>query len=155
MTTKQIKAAKIIAVNGGITGKQLKKLGYSDTIVKNPQRVVKSKSIQFQLQKALKKHKITIDRAIKPISDGLNATRTVVIGKGEEAMADQVEDHAVRLKASAMSLKLLGIDKSSDIGQNIGNSSPELVNALKNGDEIELQRVVFNKKELDSESTKV
>ena len=147
-TVKQAKIIPKIIKNGGtITGDELIEAGYSKATAHNPKLVLKSKSIQAQLQKALRKHKITIDRAIKPISDGLIAQRTVVVGKGDNAFEVEQIDHGTRLKASAMSLKLLGVDKPPEQPINPLNNAPELAKAMKNGDEVELQRIVFNKKD--------
>ena len=68
-------------------------------------------TVQQALEEAFKAHGITMDRVIKPISDGLDATKTVIIGKDEDAFADQIPDHATRLKASGMALNLMGAGK--------------------------------------------
>ena len=152
MTSKQIAASKIIARKGTITGKELKKIGYKET---RPVKVLKTKSMQDVLQKALKKHKITIDKAIAPIADGLTATKVTIVGKGEDAFAEETTDHATRLKASAMSLKLLGVDDLNKPSNGItqyasGNDNKELIDAIKsNADDVELQRIVFKGKDND------
>lgn len=70
---------------------------------------------RIALERAIKKHKLTAERAVERISDGLDAERTVIIGSGDNAFADQVPDHATRLKASNMALELLGL-KNNDSG---------------------------------------
>jgi len=64
-------------------------------------------NIKYAIEQALEKHGITMDRAVQPISDALDATRA--IGFGDDAM--EVVDHSTRLKASGMALKLMGADK--------------------------------------------
>lgn len=70
---------------------------------------LKKPSITFAIEKALKKHDITIDSAIKPIKDGLEAKR--VIGSTDTGEVIETIDHNTRLKASSMALKLMGADK--------------------------------------------
>lgn len=70
-------------------------------------RELKKANVQEAVQQALVKHGITLDKAIQPISDALEATRQS--GFGEDAT--EVIDHSTRLKASGMALKLMGADK--------------------------------------------
>jgi hypothetical protein len=62
-------------------------------------------SIKEAIESALVKHEITMDAAIKPIADGLRATKEF----GENRI--EIVDHSTRLKASGMALKLLGAEK--------------------------------------------
>ncbi len=62
-------------------------------------------SIREEIDKALIRHEITMDAAIKPIADGLRATKEF----GENRI--EIVDHSTRLKASGMALKLLGAEK--------------------------------------------
>ena len=64
-------------------------------------------SIKEAIEQALIKHEITMDAAVKPIADGLHATREIMTTKGTISQAD----HSVRLKASGMALKLMGAEK--------------------------------------------
>lgn len=68
----------------------------------------KDMTIQEAVAQALADNGITLHNAIKPIADGLQAEKTVIIGNGESAMADQIPDHSIRLKASGMALNLMG-----------------------------------------------
>lgn len=85
-------------------------------------RTLKKANVQDALAAALEAHGITLNSAIKPIGDGLKATRTVIVrDKGatntdesnNSAFADEVPDHAIRLKASGMALGLMGVGKQS------------------------------------------
>lgn len=66
---------------------------------------LRSPTVKSAIEKALAKHKITLDAAIKPIADGL-------VAKDKEGSVD----HPTRLKASSMSLRLLGADKPEPTG---------------------------------------
>src|SRR5258708_1566714 len=44
-------------------------------------RMLKNVNVQDAIAKAFKKHGITIDKAVKPIADGLEATKAIVMGK--------------------------------------------------------------------------
>lgn len=77
-------------------------------------RMLKNANVQDELAKAFERHGITLDRAVKPISDGLDASKTVIIGKDENAFADEVPDHPTRLKAAGMAFNLMGLGKQND-----------------------------------------
>lgn len=115
-------------------------------------RMIKSANVQAILNKKLKKHHITIDRVLKPIDDALDANKTVIIGKGDDAFADEVVDHPTRLKASAMGQKLLGLDQPAGPAEASNqNMAPELAAALKRGDISELQRIIFKEPQIEPE----
>jgi len=59
-------------------------------------------SIAQALEAAYERQGITVDAIVRPVADGLLAERTVIIGNGDQAFADQVPDHGVRLKAAGM-----------------------------------------------------
>ena len=143
MTVKQKKLIpKLIANGGTVTGQDLLDAGYSKSIAHNPHKVIKSKTIQTELQKVLRKEKITLKRAIKPISEGLDAEKLIVMGSKDDSFIDRIPDHSTRLKASSMALDLLGVKNKPD-------NDPEPINtddikrAIKKGDIKELQRVIF------------
>jgi phage terminase small subunit len=64
-------------------------------------------SIQNAIDKALVKHNITLDRALKPIDNGLNAM------KQDNISGAISEDLNIQLKASDRALKLLGVTQSN------------------------------------------
>lgn len=67
-------------------------------------------NVKAAIENALKTHGITIEKATKPIADGLQATREVATKGGMVERAD----HPTRLKASGMALKLLGADQKEE-----------------------------------------
>lgn len=113
LTIKQTKFVKAyVATNGN--GRQSALMSYDTTSqdVANAIAVenLQKPSIKEAIEQALIKHEITMDAAVKPIADGLLATRTV--GFGEDAL--ETVDHSTRLKASGMALKLMGAEQKSD-----------------------------------------
>lgn len=70
-------------------------------------------TIRDEIDKALERHKITMDAAVKPIADGLKAYRSVVDADGN---IHTNADHSIRLKASGMALKLMGAEQKEQPG---------------------------------------
>lgn len=77
-------------------------------------------NVQKALQEALAKYNLTTDRLVKPISDAIDADKVVIVGQGDDAFADVQPDHAIRLKAAAMGLRLTGADRQ-EVPNNIYN----------------------------------
>lgn len=121
-----------------------------------------SVDIQAQLTNELLKQDITLANALKPISLGLNAGETITTYATTESGTTLYNDDGtpvikkeefipnlgVQLRASAMALDLLGVKKldNSPTPDNSTNSK-EIQKALKNGDEVELQRILFKKRD--------
>lgn len=70
-------------------------------------------NVQEELAKAFKRHGIDIDAATKPIADGLKADKVHIVGNGDQAMAEIVPDHSVRLKAAGMAFNLMGVGRQA------------------------------------------
>lgn len=86
---------------------------------------------------------ITRSKALKPIAEALEATKSIVYGKGtEDSWVDIVPDHTTRLSASKMALQLLDKD-IEPIDKPIKN--PLLNSKL---DEIQLARLMFSDKDV-------
>lgn len=75
-------------------------------------RELKKANVQEELQAAFMRHGITIDKAVRPIADGLEAEIEYYDKNGEEHIRI---DHTTRLKASGMAFGLMGI-KQQDAG---------------------------------------
>lgn len=89
-------------------------------------RELKKASVQDALAEAFEKHGITIDAATKPIADGLKAEKVHIVGSGDEAFADVVPDHSIRLKAAGMAFNLMGVGKQTgDVTINFINHARE------------------------------
>lgn len=99
-------------------------------------RVLSNANVQEELARAFELHGITIEAATKPVADGLVATKTVIVRDSSaktpeeltnSAFADQVPDHAIRLKAAGMAFNLMGVGKQTgDVTINfIGKSADQ------------------------------
>jgi hypothetical protein len=87
---------------------------------------------QSKLQ-ALKEHNITWSRIIKPISDGLNAT------KQNNFTGEITTDHNTRLSAAKQAMSLL------EVKQMDNDTKEQLLNLPNNVDEIQLIKLIKNK----------
>lgn len=134
----------VIKNSGKITGKDLKKLGYSKSMQNSPGKVLKTKAVKTELQRLLQRNGISMSKALKPIKKGLIATKYATDKKTGEIYDTGIEDIPLQLQASDRAIRLLNI-ASGEIPQNaVGNNSQRLADAIENNvDEIELQRMVF------------
>ena len=111
LTIKQAKFVKEYIKNDG-NGTKAALKAYNTTDENSAHAIasenLQKPTIQDAIEKAMVKHEITPEAAIKPIADGLQATRSIVIGDEQYELVD----HSTRLKASGMALKLMGADKS-------------------------------------------
>lgn len=82
-------------------------------------RELKKANVQEALQSALEKHNLTPDRIMGVVDDAMGAEKTVIIGNGEQAMADVIPDHSIRLKAAGMAANFMGIGKNNEGGASI------------------------------------
>jgi len=79
-------------------------------------RELKKANVQEALQEALAKHNLTPDRIMGVVDDAMDASKTVILGNGEEAFADVVPDHSIRLKAAGMAAGFMGLNKQEGGG---------------------------------------
>lgn len=114
-TVRMIKTAEIMVENGGNASQAMLKAGYSAALASNPQKLTRSETFQALMDKV----GVTDDRLAEVLNDGLRASKTVIIGSGEDAFADQVDDHAVRHKFLETGLRLKGLGRSEAAGVNI------------------------------------
>lgn len=126
LTIKQKKFVKAYVKNDG-NGTKAALESYDTTDYDTANQIavenLQKPTVKEAIDAALEKADITIEKAIKPIADGLQATRTIGAGDGE---VYETVDHAIRLKASGMALKLLGAEKGE---QGTGGGT---VNFIKN-----------------------
>jgi Terminase small subunit len=120
LTIKQKKFVKAYVANSG-NGTRAALAAYN-TVDKNTAHQIASETLQKPtvkkaIEKALEKHHITLDAAVKPIADGLVATRAS-FNTSEEG-SKEVADHPTRLKASGMALKLLGAEQKDQPQGNV------------------------------------
>lgn len=79
----------------------------------NAQKVYNTPNIQNALEPYLKKHDLTLDRALAPLNKALSAKKMVVTKEGEIYESD-LDDLDMQLKASDRVLKLHGINKDNN-----------------------------------------
>lgn len=106
LTIRQKKFVKAYVQNEG-NGKEAAKQVYNVSNDNSASQLASQNlsrpNVKSAVDEALKKHEITIDHAIKPIKEGLEATT-----RGD------YPNHDIRLRASGMALRLLGADKGED-----------------------------------------
>ena len=123
LTTKQRKFVK--AKIAGKSGIQSALEAYDTTDVNTANQIAVDNllkpTIAAALEAAYLRQGITIDAIVKPVADGLVAERTVIIGKENDAFADQVPDHAIRLKAAGMAAMWMCIGRDKDEGSKTVN----------------------------------
>ena len=145
MTTKQKTAVKILAENGGNASQAMIAAGYSPQTAKTPSKLTNVPEVQNELQRLLKKKGITLDKALQPIADGLEAEKLIAMGKGEDSFIDRIPDMPTRLQASDRALKLLNITSGKEPQFN----PQDLTDALNNNvGEVELVSAVFKRKDV-------
>ena len=145
MTTKQQRVVKEILENDGNVSKAMLKAGYAPSTAKNPHLLKKIPEIQDALQSLLKSKGITLDKALQPIADGLEAEKLIAMGKGEDSFIDRIPDMPTRLQASDRALRLLNITSAKEASFN----SKELSEALRdNVDEVQLVQATFKRKDV-------
>jgi len=115
LTIKQKKFVKAYVANDG-NGRDAAKAVY-DVANDNSASQLASENlskpnVKYAIEKALEKHHITMDAAVKPIADGLQAIK--YFEANDDGSATGQPDHSVRLKASSMALKLMGADKDTE-----------------------------------------
>lgn len=126
-TVKQTKFVKAYVENGG-NGTQAALSAYDtndyDTANQIAVENLQKPTVKAAIEAALEKHGITIEKATKPIADGLTASTDFYDKNG--ALVSK-PDHSTRLKASGMALKLMGADQKQD--QTQGNTINFINNA--------------------------
>lgn len=78
-------------------------------------------NVQEAMQIALTKRNLTADRIAVVIDEAMDATKTVMVGVGEEAQPNEVPDHSIRLKAAGMAATYMGVTKTPSEGTTNNN----------------------------------
>jgi hypothetical protein len=84
-------------------------------------------NVKEAIEEALIAHGITMHKAVAPIADGLTATKEQFTENG----VIETKDHATRLKASAMALKLMGAEQKAEGGNTINFINSATFNSKK------------------------
>lgn len=129
-TTKQKKAIKYI-VEGDSASKAMAKAGYAPSVAKNPK--VLTDSITFI--ETMEKLGISDEKLAKVLEEGLEATKTIVMGSKEDSFVDIQPDHPTRHKFLETGLRLKGHSKEVTNNNTIvlpilSNASLETINGV-------------------------
>lgn len=110
LTTKQAKfvKAKIEGKTGTAAAMEAYGVSYNTARSMAAENMAKP-SIQEALHVEFAKQGITLEAIVKPIADGLKAT------KQNEYTGEIKEDHSIRLKSSSMAAQFMGIGKTAPI----------------------------------------
>lgn len=111
-TEKQKKAIAKVLENGGNVSKAMKDAGYSAAMAKNPQKLTQSQAFQTYMHEA----GVTDQKLVEVLKGGLDATKTIVMGKEEDSFVDIQPDYPTRHKYLETALKVKGIGKDIDSG---------------------------------------
>lgn len=122
-TERQKKAIAKVLENGGNVSKAMKESGYSAAMAKNPQKLTQSQAFQKYMEEA----GVTDRKLVEVIKDGLNASKTVVMGKEEDSFVDIQPDHPTRHKFLETTLKLKGLSKDNAGGSTVIFNQGDLV----------------------------
>ncbi len=160
MTTKEIKFVKAKIKGKNTTQAAIEATGLTNKASAAVQgnRMLKNANVQEALQKALKRHDITIDKVLAPISKALTyqqrhveyKTTVKTKGKDKETITEPIitykDDLDMQLRGSDRAVKLMGLDKQPETPVNVAPIDNEaLMEAIRNGDMVTLQQIVFNK----------
>lgn len=105
MTFRQKALAKELVENGGNMASAMRKAGYSDAMIKNPQKVTRSKGFKEILEN------IGLDdkSLAKALKEGLNASKTIMIKRRNgDIKFINVPDHNNRHRFLETALELKG-----------------------------------------------
>lgn len=118
---RKLTIKEVSLIRGVIAGKTKRQAamdaGYSGTpevVSVTASKVLSKANVQEAMQQALAKHNLTPDRLAGVVADALGATKVMIIGNGEDAMADVQPDHAIRLRAADMAGKFMGVGKTDE-----------------------------------------
>lgn len=137
MAKKQLTVKEAKLVKATIEGKNQTEAGLIADSNRSPEsarvwasNTLRKATVQEELQKEMARQGISVEKIIKPIADALVADKVHIVGNGDQAMAEVVPDHSIRLKASGMAQTLLGV--KADGGGDTINNFIQLVNEQKN-----------------------
>lgn len=151
-TEKQQKAINIYLKENVSKSEAMRRAGYTERTVRNNKAVFKGSSVKSVQSKLLKKYNLTLDRAYSILNEAAQAKKVI---KTEAGDYEAVPDHTMRVKAADRIIAIIDTRDQKGNDDNLHASTPSLTNAIKSGDEIELQRIVFNKTSDESETVKL
>ena len=110
----------------GITG--------SDEVVSaTTSRMLNKVNVKESLQLALAEAGVDVSGVAEVIAEGMKADKVVIVGSGDDAMADVMPDHSIRLRAGQMAAKYLGAEEKEEDPNPTGNTFNFINNANFSG----------------------
>lgn len=92
------------------------------TAAQNTTKILQKPHVKEAFERALEKANITEERLALKLSEGLDATRAVVMGKeSSDSFVDVQPDFAIRHKYLETALKVKGIGQSNDPNTTVNN----------------------------------
>lgn len=116
-TSRMVKTVAIMAEKGSSYGSAMREAGYSEAVALSPSKITRSEAFQALMEEV----GVSDRRIAEVLRDGLGATKTVIIGQGDQAMADQVDDHTTRHRYLETALRLKGLGKSEGMTVTFNN----------------------------------
>jgi hypothetical protein len=114
-TEKQKKALLKIVENGGNVSRAMIDAGYSVATAHTPQKLTESKAFTQYMEEA----GLTDEKLVTVLSDGLGASKAVVMGKeSSESFVDVQPDYPTRHKYLETALRVKGIGGKETTSQN-------------------------------------
>lgn len=105
--------------------------------------------VQAAIISTLEDHGVDYAKVLKPIAEGLEATKVIVMGKNtDDSFVDVTPDWSARLKAADMALKLMGgynppKPQDDPIKPLTEDERSSIQTKIDNGDVAALERIVF------------
>lgn len=101
------------------------------------------------------KHDITMSRIMKGYSEGMNATKPVLVGSGEDKSIEMIPDYAVRKQYLDQAMKILGFKLDDDVKANLIQQNFTQNNVTMNADSEEAKDIAQQFAEFVKDKTKV
>lgn len=113
-------------------------------------RMSKEIEVKQRIEKAVSKQGVQIEQLVKVYTDAVKANKTTLVKETGEIVDSGIPDHTTRMRAAERLFDILGIVTKGEVMNPLPkvikvDTPKELVEAMKSGDEVELQRAVFTK----------
>lgn len=126
-TLKQKKAIAILGEKGGSISGAMRAAGYSPMTAKNPDKLTNTPAFKTFLDE-LEKAGVTDAKIAETISEGMNATKTIVMGgESNESFVDIQPDHQTRHKFVETAIKVKGHVRPVDPTGNTVNNFGQMI----------------------------
>lgn len=160
MTHKQAKAIQLMTENHGNASKAMREAGYSPNTYKKPSNLTRSEAYKQAVEQGILSDGIDIDAILAPVRKALKAQTKRQVGsvvtetdeKGNptqhEYIFEEEDNIPLQLQGHDRAVKLLGLDKihekDPDTPEAPSISSKDFEKAIKSGNTVELQRIIFS-----------